>query len=259
MVKKYGDDRGGQLAGLLTYYGFLSLFPLLLVASSILQIISFNNSEFRQTVINKALQYFPVLGQHLANSIHDLRGTKIVLLISILFTLWGARGIADIFQYSMNHIWKVPHPKRPGFVNRTLKSLGIIFLGGFGFIIAAFLSGFAANLNQGIVFRILSVLISVAVLFLMFWGLFKWALASPSEYSDRSVIKSALAAAVGIAILQAAGGYLVKRQLGKLNSFYGSFGVTLALLFWIYLQAQIVIYSAVAGSILDKKSHKRSR
>ena len=228
----------------------------MLVTSSILQIISFNNTHFRQTVISKAVQYFPVLGQHLQNSIHDLKGTKIVLLISILFTLWGAKGIADIFQYSINSIWRVPHPKRPNFVKRTLKSLGIILLGGGGFIIAAFLSGFAANLNHSFAFRALSVLVSIAALFLMFWGLFKWALGSPSEYNDRSVIKSALAAAVGIAILQAAGGYLVKRQLGKLNSFYGSFGVTLALLFWIYLQAQIVIYAAVAGSVLDKRGRK---
>jgi uncharacterized BrkB/YihY/UPF0761 family membrane protein len=228
------------------------------VASSVLQIISFNNSHFRQTVISKAVQYFPVLGQHLENSIHDLKGTKIVLVISILFTLWGAKGIADMLQYAMNQIWRVPEPKRPGFVSRSLKSLGIIFLGGSGFIIAAFLSGFAANLNHGLSFRALSVLVSIAALFLMFWALFKWALASPREYSDRGVIRSALAASIGIAILQAAGGYLVKRQLGKLNSFYGSFGVTLALLFWIYLQAQIVIYSAVAGSLLDKKNPPRS-
>ena len=36
MIKKYGDDRGSQLAALITYYGFLSLFPLLLLGVAIL-------------------------------------------------------------------------------------------------------------------------------------------------------------------------------------------------------------------------------
>ena len=36
VVKKYGDDRGGQLAALITYYGFLAMFPLLLVFVTVL-------------------------------------------------------------------------------------------------------------------------------------------------------------------------------------------------------------------------------
>jgi len=257
VIKKYGEDHGGQLAALLTYYGFLSLFPLLLVGSSILQIISFNNSHFRDTVINYATQYFPVLGQHLESNLQSLGSTKAILFVSIIFTIWGAKGIADIFQYAMNQIWAVPKHRRPGFVKRSLKSIGIIALGGTGFIIAAFLSGLAASLNHAPIYRIIPVLVSVSVLFCVFLALFKWSLASPREYKDTSVVRSALFAAIGVQLLQIIGGYLVTRQLGHLNSYYGTFGATLALLFWIYLQAQIVIYAAEVGSVYDKSRWPR--
>jgi hypothetical protein len=36
VVKKFGDDQGGNLAALLAYYAFLSVFPLLLVFTTIL-------------------------------------------------------------------------------------------------------------------------------------------------------------------------------------------------------------------------------
>jgi YihY family inner membrane protein len=258
VIKKYGDDRGGQLAALLTYYGFLSLFPLLLVGSAVLQIVSFNNSELRDTVISHATQYFPVLGQHLESSLQDLSGTKAVLFISILVTIWGAKGIADIFQYSMNHIWAVPDRRRPGFVKRSLKSIGIILLGGTGFIVAALLSGFAASLNHTATYRIIPILVSISVLFCVFMALYKWSLASPREYRNRALARAALFAAVGIQLLQIAGGYLVTRQLSHLNSYYGTFGATLALLFWIYLQAQVVIYSAEIGSVYDKSRWPRN-
>jgi membrane protein len=147
--------------------------------------------------------------------------------------------------------------KRPGFVKRSLKSLGIVFLAGSGFIFAAFLSSFASSLNHDLTFRIIPILVSASVLFCVFLGLFKWALAGPKEYSDKALIRSAVMAAVGIQLLQIIGGYLITRELGRLNSYYGSFGATLALLFWIYLQAQVVIYAAVAGSVFDKSKWPR--
>jgi YihY family inner membrane protein len=258
VIKKHGEDKGGHLAALLTYYGFLSLFPLLLVGSAILQILSFNDSEFKQAVISHATQYFPVLGQQLQSNLESLGGTKAVLFISIIFTLWGAKGIADIFQFTFNTIWNVPNQKQPGFIKRSLKSLGIIILGGGGFIIAAFLSGFAAGLNHETIYRIIPILISTVLLLCIFLALFKWALASPREYRDAAVFRSALFAAVGTELLQIIGGYLVTRQLGHLNSFYGSFGVTLALLFWIYLQSQVIVYAAEVGSVFDKTKWPRN-
>ena len=51
VVKKYGDDEGGQAAALLTYYGFLSVFPLLLLGVAIVSRVLVGNPELRRRLI----------------------------------------------------------------------------------------------------------------------------------------------------------------------------------------------------------------
>ena len=51
VVKKYSDDEGGHLAALITYYGFLSLFPLLLVATTATQLFLKNHEHLRARVV----------------------------------------------------------------------------------------------------------------------------------------------------------------------------------------------------------------
>ena len=59
VVKKFGDDRGGNLAALLTYYGFLAIFPLLLVLVTALRILLRNNVTLQPDLLNSALADFP--------------------------------------------------------------------------------------------------------------------------------------------------------------------------------------------------------
>jgi uncharacterized BrkB/YihY/UPF0761 family membrane protein len=60
VVKKFGDDRGGNLAALITYYGFVSLFPLLLVGVTVLGYVLQGNDELQHRVLDSALANFPI-------------------------------------------------------------------------------------------------------------------------------------------------------------------------------------------------------
>ncbi len=258
VIKKYGEDSGGYQAALLTYYGFLSLFPLLLVATSILQIVLHSHPSARESVIQHATQYFPVLGEQLQSNIHTSGGAGVAVVIGLLLTLWGTKGVADVLQYSLNHIWQVPKIKRPGFPKNAIRSLAVIIIGGVGLVAASFLSGFAASLNRSFAARILATIVSVAVVYGVFWVIFKIALAPSAKISRKALLRTALTAAIGVQILQIAGGYLVLHQLGKLKHLYGTFAATLGLLFWIYLEARVVMYAAEVGSVFDKKLWPRS-
>ena len=59
VVYKFFDDQGGYLAALIAYYGFVSLFPLLLVFTSILGIVLHNNPELENRILDSALSRFP--------------------------------------------------------------------------------------------------------------------------------------------------------------------------------------------------------
>jgi membrane protein len=238
---------------LLTYYGFLSLFPLLLATTSILQIILHSHPAAKDAVIKHATQYLPVLGDQLESSVRTIHGAGFALLVGILITIWGAKGVADVFQYSLNHIWRVPRVKRPGFPRNILKSFSIILIGGAGLTAASFLSGMATSLGKSWMERTISSLISVVILYLVLAILIKIGIAGAAKISRAALRRSALTAAIGIQILQILGGYLVNNELGKLKHLYGAFAATLGLLFWIYLQARVLIYGVEYGTVFDKK------
>lgn len=243
----------------MTYYGFLSLFPLLLVASSIVQIALHSRPDIQEKVIHYLTQYFPAgLSDQLLSSIKDLHGVSFAIIVSVLLIIWGAKGVADVFQYSLNHIWRVPRAERPGFPKGYARSFAIIVIGGLGFAVAAFLSGFTANIDRTPGSRIVSSLTIVAVLLAVFWSLFKLGLAPAARAGNRALLRSSLFAAISTAILQIIGGYLVTHQLSKLKLLYGSFAITLGLLFWIYLQARLFIYAVEVGVIYEKGLWPRS-
>lgn len=258
VLKKYSDDSGGYQAALITYYGFLSLFPLLLVGTSTLQIVLHAHPSAKDSIISHATQYFPVLGEQLQTNVHNVSGAGVALIIGIVLTLWGAKGVADVFQYSLNHIWQVPKLKRPGFPKGPIKSLGVIIFGGIGLIAAAFLSGYATSLDRTFALRIVASLVSISVIFGVFWIIFKLGIASSARVSNRALLRSALTIAIGVQALQIVGGFLVTHELGKLKHLYGTFAATLGLLFWIYLQARMLIYAIEAGSVYDKQLWPRS-
>lgn len=247
VIKKYGEDQAGYQAALLTYYGFLSLFPLLLVLTTIVGIIAGSHQHLQQTITDSITNYFPMLGAQLSDHVHSLHKSGMALVVGILFTLYGARGVADAFRHGVNHIWQVPRTNRDSFPKSIAKSLGIIVIGGSGLILASLLAGYAAAAGHGIAFRGLSLLVNVFILFWLF--LFLLNVSLPRHISLKETRAGALTAALGLVIMQTLGGYLLARELKSLDALYSYFAVALGLLFWIYLQAQVLYYAVEVATV----------
>lgn len=256
VVKKYGDDEAGYQAALLTYYGFLSLFPLLLVLTTVLGALAGSHPHLRATIIKDTTQYFPALGNQLSEHIGSLHKTGLALVIGVVFTLYGARGIADAFRHGVNHIWRIPKVRRTGFPWAIVRSLAIVIIGGFGFILAAVIAGFAITAGHGIGFHILSVAIDLIILFWVFLFLIKVSL--PVHVRFRDIEAGAAAAAIGLVILQTLGNYILRHELKNLNALYSNFAIVLGLLFWIYLQSQIIYYAIEIASVREARLWPRS-
>jgi membrane protein len=256
IIKKYGEDEAGYQAALMAYYAFLSLFPLLLVLTTVVKIFLHSDSELRRSIIDGATQYFPLIGNDLEKSVHGVGGTGVAIAIGILFTLYGARGVADVFRSVVNHVWEVPYMRRIGFPWSLLRSLRMIIVGGAGLLAAPFISGYAAAAGHGPLFWLASVSITLVILFSVFLYLIHTSL--PSKTTFQNMWPSALLAAVGLQILQSLGVLLVARQLKHLDSLYGTFAVVLGLLFWLYLQAQVIVYALEAGTVRALKLYPRS-
>lgn len=257
VVKKYGDDQAGHQAAMLTYYGFLSLFPLLLVLTTLAGMIASHNAHTQQTLISSITNYFPVLGNQLSEHVHTLHKTGLALVIGLLFTLYGARGVADAFRNGTNHIWQVPRDERDGFPKSVAKDLSIIIVGGVGLVIASISSGVASAAGRGLLFYILSVIINLFVLYWVFIAMLNISL--PGKHIPGKKLRSGAAtAAIGLVILQELGGLLVSHELKNLSALYSNFAIPLGLLFWIYLQSQVLYYAVEIADIRARRLWPRS-
>src|SRR5580765_498712 len=126
VMRKYGEDESSYQAAVITYYGFLSLFPLILVATSVLKLVLSGNPHLRARVLASVNTYVPVIGNELQANVHSTAKTSLALAGSALVALYGARGVADAIRHALDHVWQVPRVRRSGFPHGVLRSFAII-------------------------------------------------------------------------------------------------------------------------------------
>jgi membrane protein len=256
VIKKYGDDEAGRQAALLTYYAFLSLFPLLLLVTTVTNALIGRNTHLETTVINAVTNYFPLLGGQLASHVHKLNASGFALISGILFTLYGTRGLADNFRRMVCKFWLIPDSEREGFPASLFKSLTLIIVGGLLFILASVAAGLVASAGYGLSLKLLSVLLNLLILFGLFLFMLNYSL--PRHVKLKDVRLGALTLAISLTMLQLLGTYILGHELKHLDALYSYFAIALGLLFWLYLQAQIVCYSVEIAVVSSKKLWPRS-
>lgn len=107
VVKKFGDDAAGTLVALITYYGFLSLFPLLLVLTTVLGLFFAHNAALQTRIIDSAVGQFPIVGSQLAgpNGVGSLRaGNMVGLIVGLIGLAWGSMGVSQAAQRAMAEV-----------------------------------------------------------------------------------------------------------------------------------------------------------
>lgn len=256
VIKKYSEDEAGYQAALLTYYGFLALFPLILIVITISNKLLGNNPNVQQSVIHSVTNYFPVLGNQIASHIHGIGGSGFALTAGILFALYGARGVAAAFTHGVYHMWHIPKNDRDHFPQSLLNNLTLLVVGGIGFISASIISGIAASAGHGYIFRGLSITINLLILFSLFTFLINFSLPRHITFKDTRL--GALVCAIGFVLLQLMGGYVLVRHLKTIDALYSIFAITLGLLFWIYLQAQLFMYAIEISIVSSQRLWPRS-
>jgi YihY family inner membrane protein len=247
--KKFGDDNAGNLVTVLAYAGFVTLFPLLLVAFTVLGLVLAHDPSLRHSINNSVLHDFPLVGNQLQANVHTLqRSSTIGLVIGLVGLVWGSMGVAQAGIYSMSQIWNVPGPVRPSYFGRLLRSVEFLAVLGGGVVVTTFLAGFGTfggtNLALGIVGELLAVAVNIGQYLLAFRIL------TPHSVGTRALMPGAVVAGVGWTVLQAAGGFVVGHYLKSSGAVYGTFGVVLGLLAWIYLGARLSLYAAELNTVL---------
>lgn len=245
VVYKFYDDQGPYLAALITFYGFLSLFPLLLLLSTILNFTLANDPDLQRRVLNSALGQFPVVGTSLRSS-SGVKGSGLGLLVGILGTVYGGLGVGQALQNAMNTVWRVPRNNRPNPIRSRLRSMQLMVIVGLSLLgttvlsaLAARADAFGASIGTGL--KVLFIAAAVVVNAAVFTLGFKVATARALTW--RETIPGALAAGVAWQALQYTGTFLIGGVVKHASEANSVFSLVLGLVAFIYVEATIVVFA----------------
>jgi YihY family inner membrane protein len=251
VVKKFSDDQAGNLSALIAYYGFLSLFPLLLLFTSVLGFVLQGHPGAEHAVVNSALKEIPVVGAQLGRQNQHLRGSGLGVVVGAIGTLFGALGVTLAAQNAFNSVYAVPHRERPNFLTSRLRGLAALALIGLLFIATAAVSGAVSGGLGGALLGVAGFVISVLLNFALFFVAFR--LLTESVVPTRELFPGVAVAAVLWTVLEALGGLYVNHVLRNAQETYGTFATVIGLLAWLFLGARVVVYSAELNTVLARR------
>jgi membrane protein len=255
VIKKFSDDGAGGLAAQIAYYGFFSLFPLLLVLFTVLAYALHGDLGAQSSIKNSVLSHFPVIGKDLSQNIGTLHGHVIAVVIGVLFAMLGGLGVTMASQNAFARVWAVPHKRRPDFLKSRLRGLTLLVSLGLLFIISTLASGLVTGGLGGPLAKVAGLVIALLVNFVLFFAAFR--LLTPAIGTSRLWVGVGVASALW-EILQAVGGYYVGHVFKHSSNAYGTFGLVIALLVWLHLGGWILLYAAEINVVLSKKLYPRS-
>jgi YihY family inner membrane protein len=256
VVKKYGDDNGGVLAASLAHSAFVSVFPLLLILVTILGLIASVNPTVQDQVLDGIASQFPLIGNQLTGNIHALHRSSVIgLIVGVVGLIWGGMGFAQAGLFTMEQVWNLPGPARPGYFPRLGRSVAFLGVLGAGVIATTLLTALGIYGSHPVIIVVGGELLAAVVNVGLYFAGFR--VLTPKGIPSRSLAAGAVAGGAAWTALQAIGTIVVS-HFQHTNSVYGYFGTVLGLVAWLYLAVQISVYAAEINAVLARRLWPRS-
>jgi membrane protein len=243
--RKYADDRGGYLAAIVTYYAFFSLFPLMLVATTVLGFVLRGHARLQREIGDSVLAQLPIVGHDLR--VHALTGSGVALAIGITTSLWAGTSVFVAASDVAADLWGVPRVRRSGFFRARARALLLLVVLGGGAVGATGLSALADPRSVGL---------SLVCDFALFWVGSR--LLTAGDVAWRKLAGGAAAAAIAWELLQSGGAVYVRYVLTIASNTYGTFAVVIGLLSFIYLSVLVAVVVTEANVVASQGLWPRS-
>lgn len=259
VIYKFVDDQGIYLAALITYYGFLSLFPLLLLLSSVLGFLLTNQPGLQELILDSAASQIPVVGSEIATP-EGLQGNGIAALIGGLIAVWGSLRASQATGHSMDVAWGIARFARPNPVLARVRSAGLVGLAVVALLGSTVVSSVVSsagtfNMALGqwtIVFITLGTITVNTIVFTM--GM---RISTVRDLQFSQVFPGALLAALGWQWLQSVGTTYVGQVARSTSDTYGVFALVLGLMAWLFLAACVLVFSVEVNVVAVKRLYPR--
>jgi len=268
--KEWSDDKASRLAAAMAYYTVLSLAPLLIVIILIVGQVLGEQAAENQIVG----QLSGLVGEQAAEFIQEIvanasrpEGGLVGTVVSGATLVFGAIGLFNALQGTLNTIWEVEPESGRGIISTVLRyAFLLLIVGVTGLLVLALLlaTSVIAGLTEtladllpfsGVVVWGVNILVSLVIATLLFALLFKFV--PMAKIAWRDVWLGALVTALLFVIGQFALSFYLGR--GNITSTYGAFGSLVALLLWVYYSAQILFFGAEFTQVYANRYGSRLR
>jgi len=246
----YQQHRSSNAAALIAYYGFLTLFPALLLATTVLGFVLDNNPALRADIVDTAIAQIPIIGREVLLETGGLSGSTLAIVLGALGALWGATRAFVALQDALDNIWEVPLDDRHNLVIRRLHGIVGLLTIAAGQIATVILTSIASYAEIGLVSQSLVALSALVVNTAMIGTMFRYLTAAQATW--QMVRVGAVTAGMGFTLLQLAGTTIVARLLSGAQGVYGTFASVLAVTAWISLHAAIALFAAEVNTVLTE-------
>lgn len=260
VLYKFIDDQGSFLAAVVTYYTFVAIFPLLLIASSVLGFVLQGDPGLSEQILDSALSQFPIVGTELGKPT-GLRGSTSAVVFGSVAALYGVLGLGQAAQNAVNVVYAVPRNKRLNPVLSRLSSLLLLVGAGLTVLAVTLLTSLASHIDVlgadlaggiGWLLKLASVTINAVVLAAMM------RLATTHRQSFRSALPGAVLVAVGWQLLQTLGGTYVSRVVSRASDIDAVFAIVLGLLALLFVAATIAVIGLEVNVVLTRRLYPRA-
>ena len=122
VLRNFSDQGAGNAAVLIAYWGFFSLFPLLLVFTAVLGFVLQGDPSAQHSVVHSTLNRFPIIGAHPGR----LGGSRAGLTIGVVGLLLSGLGVTSAVQNAFSAVYAIPHRDQPDFFVRRWRGLKLL-------------------------------------------------------------------------------------------------------------------------------------
>ncbi|MGI9645155.1 MAG: YihY/virulence factor BrkB family protein [Ilumatobacteraceae bacterium] len=237
-------------ASLLSFWSFLSIFPLMIVATTILGFVLEGNEELQQEIIDGAFDSIPVLGEQLKNDPTSIEGSWFLLIVGLLGALWASTRAFVGLQSALDDTWEVPVDDRAKTPVLRAKALAGIAVLAITVLASLGLSTVIQGADLPGIGRLLiwtmTVVIHTAA------AAFFYRFLTSADMTWRMVVSGSIFAGVLISVIQHFGTTLVGYVSENSSDTYGTFAIVLGLIAWLGALSITTLLGAEMNAALDR-------
>ncbi|GAA5043332.1 membrane protein [Thermocatellispora tengchongensis] len=251
-VQRYQVQSGDRLAGAVTYFAFLSFFPIIALAFALFGYIVTVRPDALETLQAAINEQLPGLADKLR--LQELSKARVGAgILGLLGLLYAGLGAVDALRGALREISMTTEPPLNFFLGK-LRDLVALVLIGLTAVLSVAVGGFATGatgtvagwlgLSHSVVGQtgvwLVGLAVSLGADMLVFLIVLGWLARATQPF--RAVLGGALIAAVGLQVLKQLATLILAGTLN--NPVYGTFAVIAGLLLWINLATRVTLYAA---------------